>query len=254
MYGNELTGLCRPEELLRLMQWGITLGRRCGVKVESAMISDVPGLTWGTVASCAQAGVKYFSLGINFIDGGRTTPAWEDKPFYWLGPDGRQKILCWLPTKGYQMGHVHPNDLEKAMAEHSWNWKRRAIAYDIVLFSLERGRRQRPARPKISDLVKNWNAKHAYPKTGHCHHPELFRAFEKRYAKKIPVVSGDFTPYWENGAASSARETAMNRTAAERLVQAEALPAMLNRGIIRPACSPMPGERDPLRRAHLGRV
>ena len=39
----------------------------------------------------------------------------------------------------------------------------------------------------------------------------------KRYAEKIPVVSGDYTPYWENGACSSARETAINRTAAERL-------------------------------------
>ena len=58
LYGNELTGLCRPEELVRLMQWGVTIGRRCGVKVESAMISDVPGLTWGTVAACAQAGVN----------------------------------------------------------------------------------------------------------------------------------------------------------------------------------------------------
>ena len=40
------------------------------------------------------------------------------------------------------------------------------------------------------------------------------------------MVRGDFTPYWENGACSSARETALNRTAAERLVQAEALEAM----------------------------
>ncbi len=57
---------------------------------------------------------------------------------------------------------------------------------------------------------------------------EVFREFEKRYADKIPVVSGDFTPYWENGACSTARETAINRTAAERLVQAEALSAMFS--------------------------
>ena len=228
MYGNELTGLCRPEELLRLMQWGITLGRRCGVKVESAMISDVPGLTWGTVDACAQAGIKYFSLGINFIDGGRTTPAWEDKPFYWLGPDGRQKILCWLPTKGYQMGHVHPHDLEKAMAEHLMELEKKGYPYDMVYFRWNVGGDNGPPDPKISDLVKNWNAKHAYPKMVIATTTELFREFEKRYAKKIPVVSGDFTPYWENGAASSAQETAINRTAAERLVQAEALSVMLN--------------------------
>lgn len=36
MYGNELTGLCRPEELLRLFRYATELGQRCGVPVESA--------------------------------------------------------------------------------------------------------------------------------------------------------------------------------------------------------------------------
>jgi alpha-mannosidase len=51
--------------------------------------------------------------------------------------------------------------------------------------------------------------------------------FEQRYGDSIPTVRGDFTPYWEDGAASSARETAINRAAAERLVQAETLWAVL---------------------------
>ena len=57
---------------------------------------------------------------------------------------------------------------------------------------------------------------------------EAFRAFEKRYGDKLPQVRGDWTPYWEDGAGSSAAETGMNRTSAERLAQAEALWAMLN--------------------------
>ncbi len=57
---------------------------------------------------------------------------------------------------------------------------------------------------------------------------KLFAEFERRYGDKIPSFHGDFTPYWEDGAASSARETAINRTAAERLVQAETLWAMLD--------------------------
>jgi hypothetical protein len=38
---------------------------------------------------------------------------------------------------------------------------------------------------------------------------------------------GDWTPYWEDGAGSSALETAMNRASSDRLAQAEALFAML---------------------------
>ena len=41
---------------------------------------------------------------------------------------------------------------------------------------------------------------------------EMFREFERRYGDKVPEVRGDFTPYWEDGAASSARETALARS------------------------------------------
>ena len=228
LYGNELTGLCRPEELLRLMQWGITIGRRCGVKVESAMISDVPGLTWGTVAACAQAGIKYFSLGNNFIDGGRTLLAWEDKPFYWLAPDRQHKVLFWLPFMGYAFGHVHKSDVAKVLPEHLAELEKKGYPYDITYLRWNVGGDNGPPDQTLSDVVKNWNAKHASPKLIIATTSEVFRKFEKRYAGKIPVVSGDFTPYWENGACSTARETTLNRTAAERLVQAEVFFAMFN--------------------------
>jgi alpha-mannosidase len=63
LYGSELSGLCRPEELLRLLQWSISIGHRCGVKVESAMLVDVPSCTWGLVPALVQAGVKHLSIG-----------------------------------------------------------------------------------------------------------------------------------------------------------------------------------------------
>ena len=57
MYLNELTGLCRPEELLRLFRYvHACWPSRRGVPIDSAMISDVPGYTWGTVTAMAQAG------------------------------------------------------------------------------------------------------------------------------------------------------------------------------------------------------
>ncbi|MFV2070416.1 MAG: glycoside hydrolase family 38 C-terminal domain-containing protein, partial [Pirellulales bacterium] len=56
---------------------------------------------------------------------------------------------------------------------------------------------------------------------------ELMRESERRHGDRIAEVRGDFTPYWEDGAASSARETALARNASERLVQAETLWAML---------------------------
>ena len=84
-----------------------------------------------------------------------------------------------------------------------------------------------PPDPKLPDFVKEWNAEYVYPRLAIATTGELFREFERRYADKIPEVRGDFTPYWEDGAGSSSRETGINRVAAERLVQAETLWALL---------------------------
>ena len=229
LYGNELTGLCRPEELMRLMQWGGTIGKRCGVKVESAMISDVPGLTWGTVSACAQAGVRYFSLGINFNDGGRTLPAWEDRPFYWLGPDGQQKVLCWLPYKGYALGHTGYK-LDERLPERLAELDAKGYPYDVIQLRWNVGGDNGPPDATLPEVVLAWNARYARPKLVIGTTAQAFRALEARHASQIPVARGDFTPYWENGACSTARETALNRMAAERLVQAETLSAMLGPG------------------------
>ena len=107
MYANELTGLCRPEELLQLFRFAGELGRTCGVSVDSAMVSDVPGYTWGTVTAMAQAGIRYFSAAPNYFDRiGTFMLQWQDKPFWWVSPSGREKALVWVPWTGYAMSHV----------------------------------------------------------------------------------------------------------------------------------------------------
>jgi len=107
MYANELTGLCRPEELLQLFRFAGELGRNCGVSVDSAMISDVPGYTWGTVTAMAQAGIRYFSAAPNYFDRiGTFMLAWQDEPFWWISPSGKEKVLFWVPWTGYAMSHV----------------------------------------------------------------------------------------------------------------------------------------------------
>ena len=106
MYLNELTGLCRPEELIRLFSMATQLGNRAGVAVDSAMISDVPGYTWGTVTAMAQAGIRYFSAAPNYFDRiGTILVDWENKPFWWVGPDNKSKVLVWIPFWGYAMSH-----------------------------------------------------------------------------------------------------------------------------------------------------
>ena len=55
----------------------------------------------------------------------------------------------------------------------------------------------------------------------------MFHEFEKRYGATLPVYRGDMTPYWEDGAGSSARETGINRLSSDRMTQGEILWTLL---------------------------
>jgi len=105
MYGNLLTGLSRSEEMMRQISLATGLGRRCGVNVDSMMISDVPGLTWGIVPALAEHGVKYISDGPNASDRiGYVRVKYENHPFYWESPSGKERALYWGAQGGYSIG------------------------------------------------------------------------------------------------------------------------------------------------------
>ena len=231
LYLNELTGLCRPEELLRLCGFACALGRRCGVAVDAAMISDVPGYTWGTVTALAQAGIRYFSVAPNYFDRiGTILREWENKPFYWIGPDGESKVLVWIPFWGYALSHRYRSMTPRLVEEFLDGLERRGYPYDIAHVRWSGHGDNAVPDPSICDFVKEWNAAYAWPRFVIASTSQAFRALEKRYGDSLPRVRGDWTPYWEDGAAWSALETAMNRASADRLARAETLTAMRRPG------------------------
>ncbi|HZP03008.1 MAG TPA: glycoside hydrolase family 38 C-terminal domain-containing protein [Terriglobia bacterium] len=227
MFANELTGLCRPEELLQLFRYSTELADLCGVKVDSAMISDVPGYTWGTVTAMAQAGIRYFSVGPNWLDRiGTLMEEWQDKPFWWVSPSGKERVLLWIPWTGYALSHVIKQVTPEWVGEYQDRLDKINFPYDITYVRWSGHGDNAEPDPGISESCKTWNTKYAWPKFRISTTSEAFGTLERQYGKQLPEFKGDLTPYWEDGAASSALETAMNRNAADRLVQAAALFAM----------------------------
>ena len=231
LYGNELTALCRPEELCELIGYANRLSKQYDLTIDSAMISDVPGYTWGLVPVLAEGGVKYLSFGPNSGHRiGYTRSAWSDRPFYWVSPSGQEKVLCWMAGMGYSWFHRAPLRDGQGIMDYLDDLETSGYPYDLVQVRYNIGGDNGPPDPELPDFVRDWNAKHAYPKLVIASTSEMFHEFERRYADVVPAVSGDFTPYWEDGAASSSLETGLNRMAAERLVQAQTLFAMLDPG------------------------
>jgi alpha-mannosidase len=230
-YANELTALCHPEELYRMFDFHNKVQDLTGTKIETAMITDVPGYTWGMVTAMAQNGIKYFSVGANNGDRiGHVLDAWGDKPFWWVSASGKERILIWLAGTGYAL--FHRDFLSKGdgstVLEYLASLDAGKYPYDMVQVRYTTGGDNGYPDPDLPDFVKRWNEKYISPKFRIANTAELFHDFLEKYQDKIPVEKGDFTPYWEDGAASSARETAMNRASAERLTQAEVLYSLLN--------------------------
>jgi alpha-mannosidase len=230
LYCNMLTGLCSPEGLYELVEYSNKLEKETGVPIESAMISDVPGFTWGIVQAFADNGIKYFSIGTNETDRmGNSLKLWGDKPFYWESPSGKNKILVWFAGKGYSLFHHYsiPRDGVSSLAKYIDELDAKKYPYDIVQLRYTIGDNGVPDT-SLSGFVKQWNETHITPKFKIATTAEMFKDFEKKYSSIIPTYKGDFTPYWEDGAGSSAKETAMNRNTAEKLNQLEILYSLNN--------------------------
>jgi alpha-mannosidase len=227
-YANELTGLCRPEELLRLFKYGTQLSKQCGIRVDSAMMSDVPGYSWGTVTAMSQAGIRYFSGAPNFFDRiGTFMETWQDRPFWWVSPSGREKILTWIPWTGYALSHITKKLNEEWVGRYQDRLDEVIYPYDISYIRWSGHGDNAAPDPEISEFIRDWNAKYEWPRFSIASTSTAFSAFEKRYGHQLPSYRGDLTPYWEDGAGSSALETAMSRNAADRLTQAATLASML---------------------------
>jgi hypothetical protein len=235
MFANLLTGIASSEGLMRSMTAAGRLSRLSGVPIESAMLSDIPGFSWGLVPTLAQHGIRYLSIGPNYGHRiGFFLDTWGDRPFYWESPSGRERVLTWVSGAGYSWFHsgLGYERLTKRLDEENvFKYVDQLVAgaypYDIAYMRYNIGSDNGPPDPTLADAVREWNERYLAPRLVISTVTQLFRAFEARYGPELPAFRGDMTGYWEDGAASSARETASARRTAESLLQTEMLTAML---------------------------
>lgn len=240
-YANLLTGLMHPEEQMQSFRYSRFLADRFGVDLDTASQTDVPGVSWGDVVALHEAGIKNLVLMPNGGDRtGGVHRAWRDRPFWWVDPSGKDRILVWQ-TDPYSVGQglgwtgdrskpLRSNDpMARFIGDYIFPKLDRLAAqnypYDVVgePWSVQDNA---PVDADIPVAARQWNERYVYPHVVLSTLGDACRELRRRYGAKLPVVRGDYTPYWEDGAGSSAYETALNRETPDRLVQAETLFAM----------------------------
>lgn len=230
LYVNPLTGLMNAVEMSHLTDYARSFSYRYSSPITTAAISDVPGFTWGLAPALSQSGIKYFASAPNSGDRiGYVIDQWGDKPFYWESQSGSEKVLCWVAGSSY--ASFHQATLAKAGHERIMklirNLDETGYPYEIYYLPYTLGDNQ-GNDSTLSDYVRQWNERYRSPRLVIATHLQLFTDFENNCGSKIPVIRGDFTPYWEDGAASTAFETALGRAAADRLIQGQAIWSMKN--------------------------
>ncbi len=241
-YLNMLTGLCSDEELIRNLYYSARLARDYGIPFESHTLTDAPSHVWSVPSVLAGAGIRCLSIGIN----GTRAPILKKNihhksPFWWEGPDG-QRVLTWFAVGYSQAGQIGLSEGAHRMRTaierdlHQWN-TRADYPFDAILLHGAYSDNVAIA-DDIPKSLAAYSKQYAYPRVILGANNDFFEYVEKNFGDKIPTVRGCGGSWWEDGAASSALETGVNRVAHQDILAAETAWAVA--GV--PSAGPLPQE------------
>ncbi len=253
-YISTNTSANSDEELLELFGFSKSMEKLTGKKVETMVQVDIPGVSWGVVPASNYLGIKYCLSLFNGYDRTGFSDELSFKPFWWIGPDGKSKVLFLQPgsynpgalVKGkyfwpqlagqtdqsrllrvVKTDNPRENFIDSYLAEKLPVLENdKDYIYDIFPMTWCMADNT-PIDADLPDAVKSWNEEYAYPHLKICSGTEMMDAFAA-YGDRIPVLSGDYTEYWTDGLGTSAEHTAESWEVKERLVQSEILWSMLN--------------------------
>ena len=230
--GGVQSGLATAPEMTHFFDFARRLRDRDSLPIRTALISDIPGQSWGVVTALRESGVRWFALAPNNGDRiGYTIETWGDRPFWWTSQSGRDSVLMWVAGASYSL--FHDGSMRQGGEEKLYATMRRLEAarspYRQVQLPYTVNGDNGPNDPFLSDFVRDWDVRYVSPRLIVATHAQMFRDLEAQYGSALPSAAGDFTTYWDDGIASTAAEVAVVRHASDRLVQAEALWAMRDR-------------------------
>lgn len=223
-YANILTGLCQPEELNWMVEYAKLLEKKYGFHISNAMITDIPGISRSGLMAYVNNEISYLSLGPNYVQSladqgdrvGGVIREQGDKIFYWKpNLKSNKKLLVWTAGKGYSYFHGIADSekqqaWEKRISDYCSELTSKNYPYDIVQLRYTKTDNG-TVDTLLTSFVDDWNKKYLTPQLRISSVDKLFSEFEKKYSKSIPVVTGEISPYWEDGAYSTAVEEMQTR-------------------------------------------
>jgi len=247
-YINTHTSASHEPELLELYAASKKISTLTGVDINTMVIVDIPGVSWGVPAIANITGVKNIISLPNAGDRVGRARELDYHPRFWLAPDGTTMLLYIQPGP-YTAGMYKRNDFffknlgledksKLPVVVRNDNPRDRFIddyikqqlpiveadsSYVFDIFPMAWCMSDNvPIDADLPDAVKSWNEEYAYPHLKIASSKDIVEAYRK-HEESIPSVSGDYTEYWTDGLGTSAKYTSHHREVKESLIQSEIL-------------------------------
>ncbi|MCX7008882.1 MAG: hypothetical protein NTY53_16830, partial [Kiritimatiellaeota bacterium] len=211
------TPLCSAEGLARQLYPVRMLREKFGADIRAANQHDVTGLPWTAVDLLRDSGIELLIMGINLHLSG--TPMPRPGVYRWRGPSGRELLV--MNGEHYSMFDqwCNPNSrnldtMQAGLFKYLRHVKTLNYPYDFVYLSATHAPHMYDNSPPNQDLpglVRQWNEAHRQPRLRLVTPNELLARLKQIPPDKIPIVTGDWTDYWNFGSGSSAVETCLTR-------------------------------------------
>jgi alpha-mannosidase len=233
-YANVLTGLMRPEEFSWLTAYAKQLEQQFDIKISNAMVTDIPGQAYAAFEAYTQQSLPFLSLGPNYVQNlpdhgdrvGGVINETGDQPFLWTPlADSSKKLFVWTAGKGYSYFH------NIAANQQQFEWEKRIsqytlelanYPYDIVQLRYTKNADNGPVDTTLCRFVHEWNQKYSTPQLVIANLDTLFTKFLAQNKSVLPVKTGEISPYWEDGAYSTAAEEIQMRRLVQKVIDLEA--------------------------------
>jgi len=213
------TPLCSLESLVRQIYHVRTLREKYGADIRTANQHDVTGIPWSAVDLLLDSDIEMLIMAINLHLSG--TPKPRPAVYRWKGPSGRELLV--MNGEHYSMFDQWCNTLsrnldtiQEGLFKYLRHVKSLNYSFDFIYLSATHAPMMydnSPPNQDLPDLVRRWNEEGRQPRLRLVTPNELLARIKKIPREQIPIVSGDWTDYWNFGSASSAFETRLNREA-----------------------------------------
>lgn len=226
-----ITPLMSAEQLARQLAPVNELRRRLGARINTALQHDINGVPWPLTDLLLDRGVELFVMAVNRHLGNHVPP--RPGVFRWRTPSGR--LLRVMNGNHYTMfdqilltWERSLDSMQRGLAEYVEHLRRIGYPHDFLYLTTTAAPEMwdnSPPNLPVARLIRQWNDAGREPRICYVTSEDLAERLRPIPDDQLPLLSGDWTDYWNFGCASTAGNVARSRAAKRALDAADRLDA-----------------------------